>query len=338
MANQSRDPTSTVLGTSELLISIFEELNLKNLLSCSQVCTAWKDIIDEDTPATQYPQRLWLKGYEEDGLMKHEINPALPQPLQILDQSGDGNFFAGTVMLRDHCQYPREPGGSEKMLLVQPPITSLQMGMQCGPLEFCGDGDDESLCKRVGVWCGPLTIGKFLGCAEDCMADHRKHCSRIDGSFKNENQALSFTLTRDEDRKFCLAFQHDQGHLSARLDHDEGEVKGLKRKVRGLEKEVKGFKESGKELKRKVEESDVSLEKQMREVKSRKKESSGWKEIVESMVMDEAPNLSTGSAKLAEKSDVVVLSGEIVDVEQSRCGTVRRERVEQSAGDRSTHG
>ncbi|KAK3617827.1 hypothetical protein LTR56_025037 [Elasticomyces elasticus] len=245
------------------------------------------------------------------------MNPALPQPLKLLDRSEDGNCFVGTVMLRGHCQYPREPGGSERMLLMQPPITSFHMGTQRGPLEFSGDGDDESLCKRVGVWCGPLTMGKFLSCAEDCIADHRKHCSRIDGSFKNGNQALSFTLTCDENRNFCLIFHHDQGHLSARLDHGEGEVEGLQREVRSLKKKVKDLKENGKELERKAEESDVNVEKQTGEVKSRKKEADGLKEVGESMVMDEAPELSMGNAKLPEKRDVVVLSGETIDVKQS---------------------
>ncbi|KAK6364471.1 hypothetical protein LTR81_028087 [Elasticomyces elasticus] len=113
MADQNRDPVSAALGLSEILISILEELNLKSLLSCSQVCKAWKATIDEDTPATQFPQKLWLKGCKDDGVMKYEMNPALPQPLKLLDRSGDGNCFAGTVMLRGHRQYPREPGGSE---------------------------------------------------------------------------------------------------------------------------------------------------------------------------------------------------------------------------------
>ncbi|KAK5675212.1 hypothetical protein LTR17_027782 [Elasticomyces elasticus] len=89
------------------------------------------------------------------------------------------------------------------------------------------------------------------------------------------------------------------------------------REVRSLEKKVKDLEGNGKELKRKAEECDINVEKQKGEVKSRKKEAHRLKETGESMVIDEAPGLSMGNAKLPEKRDVVVLSGGIVDVKQS---------------------
>ncbi|KAK5689227.1 hypothetical protein LTR17_026417 [Elasticomyces elasticus] len=214
MADQNRDPASAALRIPEIRILILKDLSLKSLLNCLRVCKDWKASIDKDSPATQFPQNLWLKGCEDDGVIKHEMNPALPQPLKLLDRSEDGNCFAGTVMLRGHRQYPREPGGSE-------------------------------------------------------------------------------------------------------LDHDEGEVKGLQKEVRSLEKKVKDLKGNGKELKRKAEECDVNVEKQKGEVKSRKKEADGLEETGESMVMDEAPGLPMGNAKLTEKRDVVMLSGGTVDVKQS---------------------
>ncbi|KAK5744686.1 hypothetical protein LTS12_023365, partial [Elasticomyces elasticus] len=93
--------------------------------------------------------------------MRYKVNPKLPRYLEVLEhqteQTDHGVYLTGTLLLRDHSEYPSEPGHSELLLLTQPAVTSFHMGMECGLEDFCDRGNKRSLCKGVDFRAGDLT-------------------------------------------------------------------------------------------------------------------------------------------------------------------------------------